>query len=200
MKVGSEAVGVALAGGASRRLGRDKTAIRLGGATLVERAVATLSSVCAEVVVADRGRRSVEGAVSVDDGLGDGPAAGILGAAAALPGRDLLVLACDLPRVPAALLAALLVRGAADWVVPVHGAPARLEPLCALYRRRALAALGEQVRRGVFAVHRLAAAPGLAVHRVDEAALAAFGRPDELFLNVNTPADLLLLQGEETGG
>lgn len=200
MEARSEAVGVALAGGASQRLGRDKTAVRLGGVTLVERAVATLSSVCREVVVADRGRRLVEGAVSVDDGPGAGPAAGILGAGAARPGRDLLVLACDLPRVPAALLAALLAPAEADWVVPVTGVPPRFEPLCALYRRRAIAALGAEVRRGVYAVHRLAEVPGLAVHRVDEAALAAFGRPDELFLNVNTPTDLSLLQEEETGG
>ncbi len=204
MKPSGDIVGVVLAGGASRRMGRDKARLRLPGSpehrTLVESTVERLRTVCSEVVVADRGRGVAPG--SVADGPGRGPAAGILGAAAARPGRDLLVLACDLPRVPTALLTALADVPDDDWIVPAWGEPARLEPLCALYRRAALAALGEQVRRGVFAVHRLAGAAGLVVHHLGDDALRAFGRPEELFHNLNTPADLasLVLRREETDG
>lgn len=191
----SNAVGVALGGGASSRMGRDKAALRWRGSTLLEHAAHRLAAVCREVVVADRGRGLVAGVASVEDGPGGGPAAGILGAAAARPGRDLLVLACDLPRVPRALLAAIAAIGDADWVVPAWKEPGRLEPLCALYRPPALAALAGRVDRGLFAVHRLAEEAGLVVHRLDREALEAYGRPEETFMNVNTPRDLAILRG-----
>jgi molybdopterin-guanine dinucleotide biosynthesis protein A len=198
MDARTKIVGVALAGGASRRMGRDKAALRWSGSTLLERTVERLAAVCAEVVVADRGRGLLAdtGTVSVDDGPGGGPAAGILGAATAHPGRDLLVLACDLPRVPASLLSAIAaLGGGADWVVPAWGEPERLEPLCALYRPAALAALAGRVDRGRYALHRLIEAPGLAVRRLGREALEAHGRPAEMFLNVNAPEDFAVLRG-----
>ena len=185
----TEPVGVVLAGGASRRMGRDKAVLTLapGGETLAAGAARRLAAVCAEVVVADRGRGTVPGLLSLADGPGHGPAAGLLGAARVRPGRPLLVLACDLPAVPIALLAHLR-DAAADWVVPRW--PGGLEPLCALWGPRALAALAERVARGLYALHPLAGDDRLAVRFLDGEALAAFGRPEEIFWNVNAPEDL----------
>jgi len=181
-------VGVVLAGGASRRMGRDKALLELAGETLAAAAARRLAAVVAEVVVADRGRGLVPGFPSIADGSGRGPAAALLGAAASRPGRPLLALACDLPRIPAALLQALAASATADLVVPGwHGG---LEPLCALWAPRALTALAVRVERGLFALHPLAAEPGLAVRVVGAAELAAYGRPEEMFWNVNTPEDL----------
>jgi molybdopterin-guanine dinucleotide biosynthesis protein A len=186
---GGGPVGVVLAGGASRRLGRDKATLVVGGETLAARTAARLAAAgVAEVVVADAGRRLVAGLPSLADGPGAGPAAGILGAAAARPGQALLVLACDLPDVPASLLAHLTRIAGADWVVPAG--PAGLEPLCALYRPRALEALAARVAAGRFALHPLAADPGLAVHVLGPDALAAWGDPERTFANLNRPEDL----------
>lgn len=204
--VGTAVVGVALAGGASSRMGRDKAALRPAPSepTLLERTVRRLGAVCGEVVVADRGRGLLAGVASVADGPGAGPVAGILGAAAARPNRDLLVVACDLPRVPVELLRAIVASAGGDWVVPAWTPAAddreRLEPLCALYRPPALAALAGQVERGVHAVHRLARASGLAVRRLGPSELAAFGPPARTFFNVNTPAELAILRGAEPAG
>jgi molybdenum cofactor guanylyltransferase len=179
-------VGVVLAGGSSSRFGADKALVELDGEPLVRRALRTLAAACAEVVLADAGRALVPDAESVPDGPGRGPAAGILGAAASRPGRALLVLACDLPRVGPALLERLA-RADGDWVVPrLEG---QLEPLCALYRPRALQALAAQVGRGEHALHRLAGAD-LVVRYLDAAAIADLGDPRAIFANVNTPADL----------
>jgi molybdenum cofactor guanylyltransferase len=179
-------VGLVLAGGESSRLGSDKA--RLEGAALPLAAVERLAAVCIEVAVADRGRSLVPGRRSLGDGEGRGPAAGILGAAAAYPGRPLLVLACDLPRVPAALLAELARPTAADWVIPRW--EGGLEPLCALYGPAALAALSERVREGRFSLHDLAAGGDLAVRYLEGEALRRFGDPEEMFFNLNTPGDL----------
>jgi molybdopterin-guanine dinucleotide biosynthesis protein A len=199
----AETRGVVLAGGTSRRMGRDKAALAVGGETLAAMAARRLLAVCARVAVADGGRGLVPGLPSVQDGPGQGPASGILGAARAWPGHPLLVLACDLPRVPAALLAELA-RGVpqpeageagqvaeaveADWVVPRW--QRGIEPLCALYRPAALAALAAAVERGILAPHRLAEAAGLRVRHLEGERLRRFGPPDDLFLNLNTPRDL----------
>jgi molybdopterin-guanine dinucleotide biosynthesis protein A len=179
-------VGLVLAGGESRRLRSDKA--RLEGAALPLGATERLAVVCTEVAVADRGRELVPGRRSLADGAGGGPAAGILGGAAAYPGRPLLVLACDLPQVPAGLLAELAGSEAADWVVPRW--EGGLEPLCAFYGPAALAALAARVREGRFALHDLASEEGLAVRYLEGEALRRFGDPEKIFFNLNTPGDL----------
>lgn len=185
-------LGIVLAGGASRRMGRDKAAIELGGETLAASAARRLAAVCPEVALADGGRNLVPGLPSLPDGPGRGPAAGLLGAARAFPGRPLLALACDLPHVPVPLLAELARQAEedrnADWALPRWQGGA--EPLCALWGPRALAALEARVARGVYALWSLAEEEGLAVRWLEADLLARFGPPGELFLNVNTPEEL----------
>lgn len=186
-----EPVGVVLAGGRSSRLGRDKATLVVGGRTLAQRAADLLGGICAEVLVADRERGVVPGLRSVEDGPGRGPAAGLLGAARCAPGRPLLALACDLPRVPAALLGALArlaARRRADLALP--RTPRGPEPLAAVYGPKALAALVEQVAAGEHALVSLLGRTDLTVAFLDGEALAAFGDPADLFRNVNTPEDL----------
>lgn len=199
---GDPPVGLVLAGGASRRLGSDKALMLAGaagsaeeGETLAARAARRLGEVCRDVALADRARRLVAGLPSLADGPGDGPAAGILGAARGYPGRALLVLACDLPEVPAGLLAELAAEPA-DWAVPRWGG--RLEPLCALYRPAALAALAAAVAGGDLALHHLAASPGLAVAFLEGDRLARHapgGDPARLFVNLNDPEDVARWRG-----
>jgi molybdopterin-guanine dinucleotide biosynthesis protein A len=198
-----DTVGVVLAGGASRRMGRDKAALAVDGETLAARAARRLLVVCPRVAIADGGRGLVPGLPCLPDAPGAGPAAGILGAAREWPGHPLLVLACDLPRVSEALLRELVrllpvtpvtaggEAGAAadpDWVVPRW--ERGLEPLCALYRPAALAALAAAVERGIAAPHRLAEAAGLRVRFLEGERLRRCGHPADLFLNLNTAHDL----------
>ena len=181
-------VGVVLAGGASRRMGADKARLAIGGESLAARAAARLAAVVEEVAVADRGRGLVPGLRSLEDGAGAGPAAGILGAAAAFPGRPLLILACDLPGVPAELLRELARTAGADAAVPRHAGG--IEPLAALYGPAALRALAERSAAGRWSLWDLAAAPGLAVRYLEGEELARFGPVERLFANLNTPEEL----------
>jgi molybdopterin-guanine dinucleotide biosynthesis protein A len=169
-------------------MGRDKALLVLPDGSLPERAALRLAAVCPEVVLADRGRGLVPELPSIGDGPGSGPAAGILGAALAWPGRSLLVLACDLPEVPEALLEELARPSGFDWVVPRW--QGRIEPLSALYRPPALAALASQVARGNLGPQRLAEAPGLSIRYLGSELLARFGLPEQMFRNLNTPEDL----------
>lgn len=185
-------IGVVLAGGRSRRMGRDKALMELGGESLVARAARCLAGVVGTVAVADRGRGYLPDLPSLDDGPGRGPAAGLLGAARAFPDRSLLVLACDLPAVPVGLLAQLVrlaeAEEALDAVFPrTSRGP---EPLCALWGPRALALLGRRVTAGDLALHPVLADPKLRTRALETEELRAFGEPDEILRNLNSPEDL----------
>jgi molybdopterin-guanine dinucleotide biosynthesis protein A len=188
-------VGVVLTGGKSRRMGRDKAALRIAGEGLQERAVRLLSSITQEVLLAagasPGGATAKEGLTRVSDAPGKGPAAGIVGASAARPGQSLLVLACDMPRVNVALLRSLTTMEG-DWVVPRWRGC--LEPLCALYRPPALQALAMRVAAGDYALQALGSVEGLRVRHLEGARLSSLGEPSSLFFNVNTPQDLAILR------
>lgn len=178
-------------------MGADKTLLEISidgvHISLPALAAKKLATVCQDVAVADCGRSLVPGLPSLPDGPGQGPAAGILGAAAVYPGRPLLVLACDLPRVPAELLKELARPENVDWVVPRWND--RVEPLCALYGPAALAVLADRVRQGFLAPHGLTDEPGLTVRYVEGKHLARFGLPEKVFFNLNRPEDLEKLRG-----
>lgn len=191
-------VGVVLAGGESRRMGRDKALMPWESSTLAGFAYERLAAVCGAVVVCDRGRQVLSGTTSLLDGPGAGPAAGLLGAAAAFPGRPLLVLACDVPRVPVSLLFALLEPGrGADLVLPVSNRGP--EPLVGYYGTAALAELARLVAEGNFSLQPLLASPKLCAVLLEGADLARFGDPGELFANVNSEADYRRARAEHLG-
>lgn len=184
----TEAVGIVLAGGRSRRMGRDKTLLELAGETLVSRAARRLAEVCREVAVADAGRGSVPGFVSLPDGPGAGPAAGILGAARAFPGRYLLVVACDLPDLAPGLLSRLAQGADADWLLPRW--TGGLEPLCAVYGPVVLSHLEARVVQGEMALHALTETSSVRIRYLDEGELCPYGDPAVMFHNLNRPEDL----------
>ena len=124
---------------------------------------------------------------------GSGPLAGIEAALAASGGRAVIVLAWDMPFVPAALLRELRRRGGdgVDAVVPLRAM--HREPLCAWYGpgaqvacRRLLAA-GER-RAG-------ALADAVRVRWMDSAAIEPFGDAERIFTSVDTPEALAALGG-----
>ena len=121
---------VVLAGGASRRMGRDKATMPCPGSdglTMVEHTVAVLASRCAPVfVIAGPGQPlpAVEAEVLRDDIAGLGPLSatgrGLAAAAAAGAGRA-FVSAVDMPYLTGELVDQLAVYPAAEIVLPWDG-------------------------------------------------------------------------------
>ena len=120
-------------------------------------------------------------------------AGGMAGVHSALSrGRDVLVVAWDMPFVETGLLQALVTRaGGAEFsaVVPESHSPVGCEPFCALYRIAALPAIEAYLASGGGAAHsflrELAGVSWLPIREV-----ARFGDPARLFFSVNTAADL----------
>lgn len=116
--------GAVLAGGASRRMGRDKALIVVGGTTLVERAVGALGEAGAEPVVVVGGDPAPFRALGLDPvpdrWPGEGPLGGIITALHTVPADIVVVLSCDLTE-PSSIAVRTVVSalGTADVAVPV---------------------------------------------------------------------------------
>lgn len=94
----SDLVGIVLAGGKSRRLGKDKAQVVFDGQDLLSRAVEQLKRMVSEVWVVGRNAQDhgLEVPWMLDESPGMGPVGGILTALKKI-NRPLLVISCDLP-------------------------------------------------------------------------------------------------------
>ena len=129
------AAAAVLAGGASRRMGRDKATLAVGGVELASLALAAAARVAHPVVlVAPEGHpaRRVAAPAVADPGLG--PLAALAAALDALTAEHVLVLAGDHPGLRVELLARLVALAGEAEAVACRRGP-RLEPLVAVYER-----------------------------------------------------------------
>jgi molybdopterin-guanine dinucleotide biosynthesis protein A len=184
-----EMEGFILLGGASSRMGADKSLLELGGRQFVERIAQELA--CAKLSVSTVGaRRAVGSWPNVPDVYAEwGALGGLHAALSACRAEWAAVVACDLPFVTGELFVRLASLSGEnfDAVIPVQ-TDGRLQPLCALYRRAACLPIAEQlITRGERRPRDL-----LELVRARRVA------PDELqdlrgahlfFMNVNTPED-----------
>lgn len=148
--------GVVLAGGASRRMGRDKAVIRLDGQRLVDRAVERLATVTDRVVVA-AGRRSLgcDDEISDADGVA-GPLAGLLAALRATEAPLVVAMPVDAPHTSPRLLLRLAdLCVARERPAAVAVADGRVQALHVAVQRAALAAIEVRVAAGETSPRRL---------------------------------------------
>ena len=183
------ALGFAVAGGQSERMGRDKALLPWRGTTLLDHALRRLRDACgdARILCGPEDRYREHGETLVDAVAGVGPLGGVCAALGRLPaGGHGLFLAVDLPHVPSALLSRLASLAVGfDAVVPMTGKGP--EPLCAVYGQ---GCLGPILRRLDEGERKMTCFwPDVHVRVVGEAELAEFGEPARLFRNINTLED-----------
>jgi molybdopterin-guanine dinucleotide biosynthesis protein A len=129
------AAAAVLAGGASRRMGRDKATMPVGGVELAATVLAAAARVAAPVVlVAPEGHPARRLAARVVADPAQGPLAALAAALEALDATHVLVLAGDHPGLRVELLAHLVALAPRGEAVACRRGP-RLEPLVAVYRR-----------------------------------------------------------------
>jgi len=175
---------VVLAGGDSRRMGRPKALLPVGGVTLVEWLVARLAPGFAHLLVAAREAEqlppSLRPRLVRDLHVGAGPLAGVEAALAASPHDTVLAVACDMPGVTPELARRLTEAAGGDVDAAVPRVGGRPEPACAAYRRSAAGPIAAALQEG-----RLRAAAAL-----DELRVRWLDDEDPaLFANLNTPED-----------
>jgi molybdenum cofactor guanylyltransferase len=184
-----ELSGVILAGGKSRRMGRDKSQLALGGETLAARAARTLGAVCDDLTVVTNTPEQFAGLgarLTGDVIPGGGALSGIHAGLAAARHEFALVVACDMPFLNAALLRhiASLAPGH-DAVVPRWLGES--EPLHAVYSRSCTAAIEPLLRRGGGRIGEFY--ERIRVRYLEHEEIIRFD-PDGLsFFNINSPQD-----------
>jgi molybdenum cofactor guanylyltransferase len=183
--------GFVLAGGASRRMGRDKALLRLGQEILLERQVRLLQTVCHSVAVIGpvRDLPGLEVPDIADELPGRGPLGGIYTGLRQARTEFSLFLGCDMPFMEARFLRYLCARALASGAdVAIPETPGQgMQPLSAVYRRRALAAIRNSLASGDNKVSRFFSRVSCLILRWPEIARGGFA--PHLFANINTPDD-----------
>ncbi len=180
--------GLVLAGGHSRRMGRDKAGIAIDGRTQLERAYGLIEHLVERSFVSVRPDQQDDPLRArferiVDSGEVAGPIAGIRAAQLAHPAAAWLVLAVDLPLLDAGTLQNLLARRDPARLATAYrsshdGLP---EPLCAIYEPAAAPALAAFLASGRHCPRKF----------LIESATLLLDQPNPQSLdNVNTPTEL----------
>jgi molybdopterin-guanine dinucleotide biosynthesis protein A len=203
-------LGAILAGGRSLRYGSPKALAHVGGEPIIERVTRALRAAGTDVVAITND--SAIAAIAQVRARADAVAGlGALGGihTALLWARDedrpgALAVACDMPFLSVPLLEAILDLahgGTYDLVAPEGGGPRIIEPLCAWYGVTCLDAIESAIAR---ADHRMIGFHAdVRAGRIPLADVVQFGPPEQLFLNINSPADRELAErmaGEATPG
>ncbi len=173
-----------LAGGMSRRMGRDKAFLPFERATLIQHVAEQALAAAGNVALVGRPEqyRHLGLPVLAESFPGCGPLSGIEAALRQTRRGWALVLACDMPGITAAWLRLLIAAAAASSADAVVTSSQRrkIEPLCALYHARLHADVRAALQAGRFAVRELLAnRPVELLPATDES----------LVRNVNTPQE-----------
>ncbi len=199
-----ETTGVILAGGMSRRLGRNKVLLPVGGEPLINRVSNRLSQVADRmVVVVNNSQRASE--IDLPDGVrvvedihsGRATLGGIFTGLSEADTHWSIVVACDMPFLNPRLLESMLeLRRGYDAVVPmVDGYP---EPTHAVYSKSCLPAIERRLLANDLKIARFF--DEVRVHYPSDGLIAGIDPEGLSFFNINTQqdlerADLLAAQG-----
>ena len=180
---------VILAGGKSRRMGRDKLTLELGGETLLESAISRFSEEFNHVYlsVADIEKYSDIDIHKIVDLLpGAGPLSGLHAALSTIPGEGLFLVAADLPYSnPKAAMKIITLCGEKEAGI-IKLPDGKIEPLFGYYRKTLLARCEKAIASGDFRMTELIASADVRYVAPDE-----LGElwDEKMILNINYPGD-----------
>jgi molybdopterin-guanine dinucleotide biosynthesis protein A len=182
-----------LAGGQATRLnGRNKAALRLGHAAVLERQLSVLSMVVGQTIIIasdEAPYRSYDVPIIPDLMPGTGALGAVYSAIQMIRNARTLVVACDMPFLTVPFLSHLVEAGR-DVDIAIPRTARGYEPLCATYSWRCATLLRRQIDAKHLKVSDvLAGAQELTIRELGPDEIAQYGREELLFFNINTPDD-----------
>jgi molybdenum cofactor guanylyltransferase len=172
-------------------MGVPKAMVELASRPLVSRVVGTVGSAGLDPVVVakpDSPLPKLDCRVLSEPSAPHHPLTGVIAALGASAGRGVVAIACDMPLVPAKLLAWLAQLEEPVVVCEVGG---QLEPLLGRYSPSVSEQLAEALEAGAAMRDAVAA---LDPFVITEDRVARFGDPERIFFNVNSPEDLAIAE------
>ncbi|MFN8570698.1 MAG: molybdenum cofactor guanylyltransferase [Gemmatimonadaceae bacterium] len=191
--------GVILAGGGATRYGgRPKGLEAVGNIRVIDRVAAALHAVTDDLLVVANDPAApnwVPGIRVHADVIRDAGSLGGIHAAVVHAGQPVLLVAWDMPFVPSDLLRALRSLGESEHAavaIPESDSRRGVEPMCAYYSPACQGPIEAALERGDRRV--VAFFDDVPVARLAADAVARFGDPMHIFMNINSPEDLSLAQ------
>ena len=183
-------LGAIRAGGAGRRMGRDKALVELGGRPLIAHVAAALVTAGCEPIAVGRAEPVDKIRAVPDDAGGRGPAVGLRTALRIAGGRPVFLVATDQPLLrPETVTSMLQLQGRA--VVPIAGGARQV--LCAIYRAETLEPLEALLATDPTpSLQRLL--DDLPFRGVLEAEWRGWGEDGRSWRSIDTPDDLVAVE------
>jgi signal transduction histidine kinase/GTP:adenosylcobinamide-phosphate guanylyltransferase len=182
--------GALLAGGKSTRMGREKALVKVGDRTLIEHMVHLLKPIIPKpMIITNTPAKFAFLQLPIYQDLypDSGPLGGIHTALKKSTHSHVLILACDLPFVTTQVIRQLCDHALGHDIVAVD-AGSGVEPLCAVYSKACLPEIEKQLSGGRFKVTAIYKQLDVKVLYREEIDVSL---PQDTFLNINTPADLV---------
>ncbi len=181
--------GILLAGGMSRRMGREKGQLHIGDKLLYQYPLRILEQLCDEVLISTcKGELFPVKHQSICDEVKDiGPLGGIYSCLKRSTNELNLVLSYDMPLVNENLFRLLISLAEGFDVVLPAMQEQRPEPLCGLYRKSVTELMEKNITQNDYAVHRILPQCKSKIVPITEE--MECWHPD-LFLNINSVEDL----------
>ena len=189
----ADCTAIILAGGESKRMGRDKAALPFNGETLLQRVIGSVQPQFSQTLVSVRELRTDVVLPQICDTQADGgPLVGLVSALDAVTTPWVFVVACDMPFVAPALIAHLAsLRAGHQAVIPsVHE---HAQPLAAFYARSCLPMLRQSLAGGNKSL--IAALKNLDVRYVGAEESLPFDPQLHSFFDLDTPQDVAIAEG-----
>lgn len=185
-----EVTGIILAGGKSSRMGTDKGLQLLCGKPMISYTIEALTGLCSQIIISSSSNAYAGFGFNIvaDEFPGIGPMGGIYSSLKQSTSTKNLILSCDLPLVTHQLMEYILQQGEKyEVAVPWEGG-SHYEPLCGFYNRSVINKLKSFIEKGNYKLPDLFKEININQLIINEK--SAVHQPN-LFLNVNTSADLL---------
>ena len=181
-----------IAGGQSRRMGRDKAFVDLGGTPLIERVIARSANLgqSETILITNKPAQYAHlGLPMFRDIVRDkGSLGGIYTALARAKSPNVLVLACDMPFVNTDLLLYMVEQRRDDFDIIVPTVDGYPQGLHAIYKKTCIAPIAEQLAANRLKIIRFY--DQMRVRYLDEADYTPFDPQGRSFANLNTPQEL----------
>ncbi|MFA5244915.1 MAG: molybdenum cofactor guanylyltransferase [Pedobacter sp.] len=187
--------GYILAGGKSSRMGSDKGLIPFKGKPLIQYVIEQLEPAVNKVVlVANNSAYQDLGLEVIPDIIKDiGPAGGIYSALKHTDTCFNFILSCDMPFIKSEAIE-FIIQNSFQWQITVPIYHQQIEPLCGIYTKDCLIEWEGFILQNIIRLHDMISYFKLLKLNVDTNKLFN----DQLFLNINTPPDLINALNENT--
>ena len=189
----TDCTAIILAGGDSRRMGRDKASLPFHGETLLQSVVASVQPLFAQTLLSVRQPRSEISLRQICDVQADGgPLVGLISALEEINTSWVFVVACDMPFIAPAVIGQLA-NLRADYQAVIPTVDNHAQPLAAFYASSCLPVLKQSLADGNKSL--IKAMQTLNVRYVARQELVQFDPQLRSFFDLDTPQDVAFAEG-----